>query len=174
MRQVGTGVGKGGVYYFGRLSAASPSSTGVNSRLWSVGGYMGGMGVSRKGSDPPITSATNKGAGRPDGNWWWLSCWLGGRNSYRRRGASLHPAPNYHAWHRSSVCSVMPRIVMPDGGRWNSPLSWGHHLHRKALLNRQYSPTWESPIYSTSSIVTFAKMGNILQQWLASYWRSRI
>ena len=31
-------------------------------------GYMGGMGVSRKGSDPPITSATNKGAGRPDGN----------------------------------------------------------------------------------------------------------
>ena len=29
---------------------------------------MGGMGVSRKGSDPPITSATNKGAGRPDGN----------------------------------------------------------------------------------------------------------
>ena len=38
VRQVGTGVGKGGVYYFGRLSPASPSSTGVNSRLWSVGG----------------------------------------------------------------------------------------------------------------------------------------
>ena len=69
MRDSETGVGKGGVYYFGRLSPASPSSsTGVNSRLWSVGGYMGGMGVSRKGSDPPITSATNKGAGRPDGN----------------------------------------------------------------------------------------------------------
>ena len=55
---------------------------------WGWDGYMGGMGVSRKGSDPPITSATNKGAGRPDGNWWWLSCWLGGRNSYRRRGPS--------------------------------------------------------------------------------------
>ena len=71
-----------------RLSLIHRDEFSIMERGGGLWGYMGGMGVSRKGSDPPITSATNKGAGRPDGNWWWLSCWLGGRNSYRRRGAS--------------------------------------------------------------------------------------
>lgn len=42
---------------------------------------------------------------------------------------------------QGTVYSALPWIVMLrcSTGASDPPLSWGHHLHGKVLLNRQYS-----------------------------------
>ena len=179
VRQVGTGVGKGGVYYFGRLSAVSASSTGMNSRLWSVGEDCGDIwGVwGCPGRDPTLPShqrliKVRAGQTATDGDWvvdLEEEIHTGG-------GGPPHPAPNYHAWRRSSVCSVMRWIVMPYGGlRFPSvmrppPASQGPAAESAIFLHVRIANLCN---VSESSIVILAKMSNILQRW-PSYWRSRI
>ena len=89
------------------------------------------------------------------------------RKKFIQEEGGPHPAPpNYHAWHRSSVCSVMPRIVMLDGGPLRFPSVMGAppasqgpaesaiflHVRIANLFN-----------VSESSIVILAKMRNISQ-----------
>ena len=88
------------------------------------------------------------------------------RKKFIQEEGVLHPEPNYHAWHRSSVCSVMPWIVMPDRGplRFPSvmgppPASQGPAAESAIFLHLRIANLFN---VSESQSVIFAKMRNIL------------